>query len=246
MQARRALRGLAVAASSREARLADLTEALRRPPTAESMLAAALAASDDRAARVLAGEPWRDPRTRSARLIAGDMHEARMDVSHGTDLRAQVARAEADAAQGRVGFLDRLVGFLGVRTAAVRDVDEAETRAAQAEAACDGGRELREDLAQIDGRARGVARGREAERETWSHRPEVAAARREMDGNAMVRAAVAAGDFRIVNLAAVDLPAAREAERLAREDRQRREAAPRATARPEPEPLAVAAGGPRR
>jgi len=88
VQARRVIKGLAVAAAPRAARLAELTEALRRPPTAEGILAAALAVSDERAARVLAGEPWPDPRTRSARLIAVDLHEARMAVSHGTDLRA--------------------------------------------------------------------------------------------------------------------------------------------------------------
>ena len=250
VQARRVIKGLAAAAAPREARLADLTEALRRPPTATGLLAAALTASDDRAAQVLAEEPWRDPRMRSARLIAGDMHEARMAVSYGTDLRAQVARAEADAAQGRVGFLDRLAGFLGVRTAAVRDVDEAEARAAQAEAACDGGRELREDLAQIDGCARGVARGREAERETWSRRPEVAAARREMRGNDLVRAAVAADDFRIGHLAVADLPAAREAvlrreaERLTEIQRQQHDRRTVVTA--PAMRLVPAPGGPRR
>ena len=211
VQARRALHGLAAAAGSRTDRLAELTAALRRPPTPAGMLAAALAASDERAVQVLAGGPWPDPRTRSAGLIASDLHDDRMNASRGADLRAQAARAEADAARGRIGILDRLVGIFGVRTAAVRDLEKAEARAVQAKAACDGGRELRGDLARLNARARAVARGREAEREDWSHRPEVVAARREMEGNAMVRAAIAAGDFRIVSLAAVDLAAAREA-----------------------------------
>ena len=121
------------------------------------MLAAALAASDERASRVLAGGPWSDPRTRSAGLIAGDLHEARMAASRAAYLRAQAARAEADAARGRIGVLDRLAGVLGVRTAAVRDFDETEAGAARAEVACDTGPELREDLARLDGQARGVA-----------------------------------------------------------------------------------------
>ena len=189
------------------------------------MLTAALAASDERAARVLAGEPWRDPHTRSAKLIAADMHEARMAVSQETDRRAEAARAEADAAQGKIGFLDRLARRLRVRTAAFRDVDEAEARAARAEAARDGGRELRADLARLDSQARGVAREREAEHEAWSRRPEVAAARQELRGNDLVRAA--AGDFRIGNLAAADLPAAREA-MLRREAEQVRQSAEQA------------------
>ena len=246
VQARRAIRGLAAAAGFREASLARLTEALRRPPTPESMISAALAASDERATRVLAQEPWSDPRTRSAKLISGDLHEVRMNASHETDLRAQAARAEAQAARGRIGILDRLARRLGVRTAAFRDVEEAEARAAQAEAACDGGRELRAELAQLDGHARGVARAREAEHEAWSRQPDVVAARLELRGNEAVRAAVAAGDFRTGRLAATDLLAAREvvlrrdADRIAREDYQRREAAPRALAWQEPERREVA------
>lgn len=245
VQARRTLRGLAAAVGSRTDRLAELTAALRQPPTAAAMLAAALAASDEKAARVLAGEPWRDPRMRSTGLIAADMHEERMIASRATDLRAEVARAEAEAARGKIGILDRLAGFLGVRTAAVRDLDEAKERVARAEAACDGGPELRADLARLDGHARGVARAREAEREAWTRRPEVVAARRELDGNDLVRAA-AAGDFRIACLVVADLAVAREAvlrreaERIAREDHQRREAAPWALAWQEPERLAVA------
>ena len=191
------------------------------------MLATALAASDERAARVLAGQPWQDPRTRSAPLIAADLHEARMIVSQETDRLAEAARVKADAARGRIGILDRLAGFLGVRTVAVRNLDEAEVRAARAEAACDSGRELRVDLSQIDGQARGVARRREAEREAWSRQPEVAAARREVRGNDLVRAAIASGDHRIGHLAAADFTAAREAvlrreaERIAEQQRQR-------------------------
>ena len=234
VQARRTLRGLAAAAAPRADRLAELTAALRRPPTAAGMLAAALAASDECAARVLAGGPWPDPRTRSAGLIAGDLHEARMTTSREADLRAQAARAKADAARGRVGFLDKLAGVFGVRTAAVRDLDEAEAHTVQAEAACDGGRELREDLAQLDGQARGVARAREAEREEWTRRPEVVAARREMDGNAMVRAASAAGDFRLASLATVDLAAVREVVLRRKEEKARREEAPLRQVRHQP------------
>lgn len=200
----------AAAAAARTDRLAELTAALRRPPTADGMISAALAASDERAERVLAAGPWPDPRTRSAALIAGDLHEDRVNLSRRTDLRAAIARAEADAARGKVGFLDRLAGFLGVRTAAVRDLDEAEARAARAAADCDTGPELREDLARLDARARAVAREREAERTAWTTRPDVVTARREADGNDLVRAAIAAGDFRLASLAVANLPAARE------------------------------------
>jgi len=199
---------------------------------------------------VLAGEPWPDPRTRSAPLIAGNMHEERMIASREADHRAEAARAEADAARGRVGLLDRLAGFLGVRTAAVRDVDEADERAAWAEAARDGGRELREDLARLDGHARATVREREADREAWSRRPEVVTARREVRGNEAVRAAVAAGDFRTGHLAVADLPAAREAvlrreaERLTEIQRQQHD---RRTVVTAPAMRSVPApGGPRR
>ena len=248
VQARRTLRGLAAAAAPRADRLAELIAALRQPPTPGRTLDAALAASDERAACVLAGGPWPDPRTRSAKLLAIDLHEARVNSSREADRRAEAARAEAEAARKRVGFLDRLAGLLGVRTVAVRDLEEAEICVVQAEAACDGGRELRAELSQLDGQARGVARAREAERTAWTTRPDVVAARREADGNDLVRAVIAAGDFRIASLAAADIPAARktmlrrEAERLAREDHQRREAAPRATARAMPERQTATSG----
>ena len=124
--------------------------------------------------------------------------------------------------------------MLGVRTAAYRDLDEAEIRAAQAEAACDGGRELREDLARLDGQARVTARGREAERTAWATRPDVVAARREADGNDLVRAAIAAGDFRLASLATVDLPSAREALLRREEEKAQREEALVSQVRPRP------------
>lgn len=187
---------------------------------------------------MLAGEPWRDPRTRSAPLIAVDMHEERMVAFREADRRAQAAWAEADAAWGKVGFLDRLAGRLGVRTAPVRDADEAEVRAACAENARSGRGELREELARVDHQARAVVRRREAERAAWSRQPDVAAARRELHGNRMVRAAIAAGDRRIAHLAVIDLPAAQGEvllREVAQEDRLRRKAASQAMARPEPE-----------
>ena len=203
-------RHLAAAAGHRGDALTRLTAALRHPPTPEGMRADALAASDRRAAHILAGGPWSDPATRDVGTIAGDMHAERMVLVAVRDARAQAARAEANVARGRIGFLDRLVSALGIRTAAVRDADEADIRAFQAEADRDGGQNLREVLGRLDGHARTTARGREAERSVWSQRPEVAAARRELHGNDLVRVAAASGDMRIAHLAVVDLTAARE------------------------------------
>lgn len=216
IQARRILRGINAAARFRESSLTKLIGELRRPLTADRMFLDAMAASDARAAAVLAGEPWQDARARDATLIAVDMHEDRMAVVRAADFRADAAQTEAEAAGRRVGFLDRLAARLGVRTAAVRDVDEAQARAAQAEAARPCGHELRKELARFDSHARVVVRGREAERSTWSRKPDVVAAHLVLHGNDLVRAAIAGGDRGVGHLAAADLKAARK-EVLSRE-----------------------------
>lgn len=219
IQARRAAHGLAIVAGTSGDVLTRLTATLRQPPTAERMRQDALAASDARAARVLAQAPWSDPATRDATSLAGDMHEARMTLAAERDARAQAARAAAQAARSRIGFLDRLAGTFGVRTAAVQDADVLDTLAIHAECARDGGRELHDELSGFEGQAKRIIRGREAERSAWSQRPDVVAARREHHGNDLVRAAAASGDTRIAHLAAADLPAARR-EMLRREAEQ--------------------------
>lgn len=218
VRARRAVRGLAAAVDARRDRLAALTAAFAPP---EERLRAALAESEARVSKVLESEPWKDPTTRDAVRISGELYEQRMETSNAKDREAEKARAAADRARAKVGMVDRLAARLGVRTDAMRATEEADTQAAQAEAARDGDRELRADLAGCDRRAAAIVRGREGERDQWRQRPEVAAALRQRRGDQLVKQAIQGGNKEIQRLAAHDLGAARE-QLLRQEEEARR------------------------
>lgn len=221
VQARRTLVGLAAVAGSRTTKLASLIEGLRQPPTAEKLIAKALAHSANRAARVLESEPWKDPKTRDAAHIAGILHEEKMQSVRESDRCADKARAAADAAKKGVGIVGKIAGLVGIQTRAVRAADIADTIAVRADVGRVGGRQLDRDLALVDSRAAVVVRERESERSTWAKRPEIAAALNQKHGDRLVRQAIAGGDTRLAAVAMTDLPAARD-QALKRDAEQQR------------------------
>jgi len=209
--ARRAERELAVAAALRGDRFAALTAALRHPPTSLSLAQDALAASDRRTEAVLAAEPWRDPRTRDVRRVADDLHDQASDRQRLRQEAAQQARQACETMRSGIGFLDRLASRLGIRTAAVRDFQSAETAAIRAEVDRDEGRGgLRDEYRHARDVAPAIVRGRLAERDDWERRPHVLAARRQARGDDLVREAIAAGEPRVMLLAGHDLGLARD------------------------------------
>lgn len=122
---------------------------------------------------------------------------------------AEAARAGLAAAQARVGVLDRIAGALGVRTAAVRDVEAAREVADRADAGRPDRRDLDERVARSDQALRALGTARQREIAEFERLPAVAAARREVRADHLVREALAVGDPAVTAVAAHDLVAAR-------------------------------------
>ncbi len=133
-----------------------------------------------------------------------------MNQKRARDRAAEAAVSTAAGAIAKMGILDRLVGFLGIETHAIRVARQAQEQADRTEQARDDGDALRRDLAGCTRTAARIARDREAERERWHQRPNVVRAQREQHGNELIRRAIGAGDKAIQRLAALDFGAARQ------------------------------------
>lgn len=210
IRARRESRSLATAVGQHGDRLAELTAALRHPPTAASLVHEALASSDERTRHVLATEPWTDAANRSVARVSGSLRDEARERQRGREAAAEEAAAGFEAARARVGLLDRVARLLGMETSAVRDAREAERRVLQAESErAEGHDGLREECRGTDAAARSVVESRERERVLWECRPDVVAAHREARGNELLRVALAEGDEGVTATAVLDLSAAR-------------------------------------
>ena len=183
------------------------------PPDRSAVLEDALAMSDARTAKVLAEQPWPNPRDRDAQALSLVAQKTIEDAVRDAQGRALAARDRRDDAERRLGMMDRLIGKMGIgrQTEAVLAIRTMAAEAEQLRMAADTLSYFQRDrLDRAAVRAADLARERQAERKRWAESSTVVRAMRERHGNDLVWRAIYAGDVDVQDLAERDLRAARE------------------------------------
>lgn len=183
------------------------------PPERSAVLEYALAMSNGRTAKLLAEEPWPNPRDRDPKALSLVAQKTIEDAVRDAEGRALAARDRHDDAERRLGVMDRLIGKMGIgrQTEAVLAIRTMAAEAEQLRMAADTlSSSHRDHLDRAAARAADLARKRQAERKRWTESGPVVRAMRERRGNDLVWRAIYAGDVDVQDLAERDLRAARD------------------------------------
>jgi len=181
-----------------------------------------LTASDRRADAIIAKRPHSSPKSFDLSEIAWEL---RQQVKAGVDRLKAAAEEQREAAMeaaAQLRFLDRLAAAFGIRTSTMAAAQEAAELAADAEIRAEGAhKDYGRDARQAEVRASYEIQRRRDEQARFDRRPDVLAAAREKEANALIRATIRNGDKEIQRLAERDLKAA-QAEVLRRQEEERR------------------------
>lgn len=164
----------------------------------------ALAVSDERARAVLEDEPWADPASRDAKILANVERDRMDDERKAATQAVETARDIERSAMASLGIRDRLGGTTGIGTEAGRRARDAalETVRLQGDVKDLMWKHARR-RERLDADASAIVAARDRERTRWNGSSAVQRARRELDGNQLVREAVA--DPRIRRMAPANL-----------------------------------------
>lgn len=187
----------------------------------------ALESSETQVSAVLRADPYPAGRRSLAavRVELADRHAEQFEVLRRA---ARSTRDQADAAASRLGFLDHAISVLGFRTEAMREAENLEQAAVDAQRAFEvAGCAYKSELGAEHARAPAIARERRRKHDEWKQTPDVQQAIRERHANGLIREVARSGDSWIGRLAQKDLQQAqsdvlrREADRQAEEQRLR-------------------------
>lgn len=217
IRTRRALRGLAAAASLRADRLARLTAALAAAPTPATLAREAIQADRVRARAVLDTEPHRDPRSRTTDGTRSELRDQVIERQREVEARAAQATQRADEARARLRLRDRILP-----TAAAREARQLAEQVERLRLDSELGHEATgQELRAADERAPHVAQARRREHEAWERRPDVLDARRREEADRLIENRLRRGDCSLLaRVASGDL---KGAQRQALEEERRRQ-----------------------